>query len=99
MIAASWGEPEVYHYVVVTKHSAYRLIVYVQCAVNRIHYKCRSYTCTFLIYPGVSLAYLTFFSSSPLYPSEYSHMLQVPVNYHGNSSSDECTYQPYMECQ
>ena len=41
----------------------------------------------------VSLA-LTFFSSSPLYPSEYSHMLHVSVNHCGNPLCNERTYQP-----
>ena len=31
--------------------------------------------------------------------SIYSHVLQVSVNYCGNSSCDECIYQPYMERQ
>ena len=57
---------------------------------------------TLLIYPGVSVAiksiYLVLFSSTPLYPSEYS-VLQVPVNYHGNSLCNKRTYQPYMERQ
>ena len=36
---------------------------------------------------------LTFFSSTPLYPSESdSDVLQVSVNYHGNSSCNEHTY-------
>ena len=53
----------------------------------------------FLINPGVSLAikiYVAFFSSSPLYPSEYSHMLQVSINYCGISSCNECIYIPVL---
>ena len=62
--------------------------------------------CIFLIYSGISLAIKSIsFSSQALlcinpniltsYKCQY-HMLQVPVNYHGNSSCDECTYQPYV---
>ena len=40
-----------------------------------------------------------FLSSIPPYPSLYYHMSQVSVNYPGNPSSDEHTYQPYMEDQ
>ena len=36
ILLASWGEPEVYHHVVVKKHSARRLTVSVQRTVNRI---------------------------------------------------------------
>ena len=36
MLAALWGEPEVYRHVVVKKHSAYRVTVSVQHAANRI---------------------------------------------------------------
>ena len=43
---------------------------------------------------GVSLAiksmYLAFFSRAPLYPSKYSHVLQVSVNYCGNTLCNEC---------
>ena len=39
--------------------------------------------CTFLIYPDVSLAIKSIFSSQTLL--YLIHMLQVLVNYHGNS--------------
>ena len=60
--------------------------------------------CTFIIYPSISLAnwnypMATFFSSAPLDPSEYSHVLQVSVNYSDNSLCDELMYQPSMKRQ
>ena len=51
-----------------------------------------------LIYPlaikFISLSSQVFLS---LYPSEYSHVIQVSVNYRGNSSCNERTYQPCEE--
>ena len=58
MLAALWGEPEVYRHAVV-KHSACRLTDYlysVQQIEFKLHYRRRLCTCGFLIYPDVSLA-------------------------------------------
>ena len=41
--------------------------------------------------------YLAFFSSAPIDPSEYSHVLQVSLNYPGNPSCNEHMYQPLLE--
>ena len=56
--------------------------------------------CTFSIHPGASLAIIPispFLKHSPLFIRIYSHMLQVSVNYCGNSLCVERIYQPYKE--
>ena len=66
MLITSWGKPEVYHHAVVKKHSACRVTASVQRALNRIETALQrwSCTCTFLIYPGVSLASKSILPSS-----------------------------------
>ena len=93
MLAASWGEPAVYCHTPF-KYSVCKLTLSVKHAVTefKLHYKRWTFTCTFLTYPVVCLANKSVSFSSPLYPSEYSHVLQLSVNNCANSLCNERTY-------
>ena len=98
MLAPSWGEPEACCYAVV-KYSICRLYnINCICAMHiKQNLSCiiRASNLYLPIYLGASLAinlsHLLLKHSSPSIRVIF-HMLQLSVNYHGNTSCNECTY-------